>query len=247
MEDNWKYEYLIEQIHRTAYKKHVSFVIGSLIHDKSLSELKPCTQYYVKRKDGGYALLDLYYPQIELAVEIDEPHHLNNIDSDKKRQGLVEEDLQCEFFRVSVGSQGIQSQISELKDRIRQKILSRKAQDKFPSWIEPRRLDIFTAKKEFRNTLFLKIKGEIHPNDLMQRQTGYWRIAPKKRSRIHQVVVVHNLVVSRIFRDIEWLSDPSNPQKVGYQGKETDSDELVGTIIENWRWQQTVTYSDDVY
>ena len=80
---DWKYEYLVEQIHRIAYKKHENYVIGSLLHDELLLELKPCTQYYVKRVDDGYALLDLYYPQVELAVEINKPHHLKNIKLDE--------------------------------------------------------------------------------------------------------------------------------------------------------------------
>lgn len=79
---SWKYEYLIKHIHRTVYKRHEAYIIGSLIHDAELAKLKPCTQFYVKRIDGGYALIDLYYPQIDFAIEIDELHHLNNLSID---------------------------------------------------------------------------------------------------------------------------------------------------------------------
>ncbi len=95
---DWKYSYLVDQIHRAAYKRHESFVIGALIHDSNLTDLKPCTQFYVNRKDGGYALLDLFYPQVNLAVEIDEPHHENNKSKDCLRQKVVEENLDCDFI-----------------------------------------------------------------------------------------------------------------------------------------------------
>lgn len=84
--ESWKFDYLVSQIHRTAYKKYENYIVGALLHDKMLPDLKPCTQYYVVRTGGGYALLDLYFPQIEFAIEIDEPHHINNKESDNLRQ-----------------------------------------------------------------------------------------------------------------------------------------------------------------
>lgn len=243
----WKHDYLVDQIHRTAYKKYENYVIGSLIHDKSFSDLKPCTQYYVKRVDGGYALLDLYYPQIELAVEIDEPHHENNVKSDEIRQRIVEKDLKCEFKRIEIKEANVPNQIKNLKKRIADKRREYKSEGKFRKWLKPRTLDLKKAKKEFKETLFLKIKGEIHPDELLERQTGYWVIAKDKQKKIKQVVVVHNSLVSRVFTNIKWHIFDLQPNKVGYTGKESDSGKVVGTIIENWNWQSTVTYSDDLY
>ena len=118
----WPYDYLVEQIHRTAYKKHENYVINSLLHDKSLSDLQPCTQFYVNRTDGGYALLDLYYPQIELAIEVDEPPHGKNAKSDDKRQRIVEEELKCEFKRIKIIDGNVPKQIEDLKKRISVKV-----------------------------------------------------------------------------------------------------------------------------
>jgi len=245
---NWKYEYLVEQIHRTAYKKHENYVIGSLLHDESLSELKPCTQYYVKRisEDAGYALIDIYYPQIKLAVEIDEPHHAKNVGDDEKRQRVVEDDLRCEFIRIDIKKGNVANQIRSLKERINKKVSECKRKNAFEKWVEPRKLDIYIAKKELKNSLLIKIKGEIHPDELMSRQTGYWRIAENKKDKIGQIIVVHNSIVSRVFKNIKWHDSEENQKKSGYTGQETDEDSLVGTIIENWNWQKTHTYSDDV-
>ena len=114
-------------------------------------------------------------------------------------------------------------------------------------WKQPRVLDIKSIKKEFKKSLFLKIIGEIHPDELMSRQTGYWRIDKRKQSEINQVIIVHNSIVSRIFKNIKWHKWDEHPEKVGFTGEEIESDKIVGTIIKNWSWQQTVTYSEDIY
>ena len=88
--------------------------------------------------------------------------------------------------------------------------------------------------------------GEIHPNNLMARQTGYWPLANIKRIKVQQVVVVHNSVVSRIFKNILWHICDEQPGKVGYTGDETDTDNLVGTMIQKWKTQATWTYSNDI-
>ena len=237
----WKHDYLVDQIHRTAYKKYENYVIGSLIHDKSLSDLKPCTQYYVKRVDGGYALLDLYYPQIELAIEIDEPPHENNVELDETRQRIVEKDLKCEFIRIKISDGNVPNQIRNLKKRITTKCREYRNEDKFQKWLKPRKLDLYKAKKEFKETLFLKIKGEIHPDDLLSRQTGYWVIARDKQKKISRVVVVHDSVISRVFTNIKWHVFAQQPNKVGFTGEDIESDKIVGTFIENWNWQSTVS------
>ena len=244
---DWKYEYLVEQIHRTSYKRHENFVIGSLIHDPDLSNLKPCTQYYVRRNDKNYALIDLYYPQIDLAIEVDEPHHENNIQSDRDRESDVSKNLSCEFVRISISSGNVMNQINSLKKRIFEKQSDYISNNKFESWNKPEVIDIEDAKNQFKNTLFVKIKGEIPPNDLYSRQTGHWRIDKNKKDKLKKVIVVHNSVITRIFENLKWYTSTAEPNKVGYNGTEVTKDKIVGTKIENWTWQQTITYSNDMY
>src|SRR6056300_1158007 len=112
---SWKYNYYVEQIRRTfhvkknkkdfRFKKHENFIITSLIHDERLRDLKPLTQHYVPLANNNYALIDLYYPQIELAIEVDEPHHLDNIDKDKERQEKIEDLIQCDFRRFAISTE----------------------------------------------------------------------------------------------------------------------------------------------
>lgn len=49
------------------------------------------TQQYVRREDGSYALTDLYFPQFDLHLEIDEPPHEEELA--KQRDSLRTRDL----------------------------------------------------------------------------------------------------------------------------------------------------------
>jgi very-short-patch-repair endonuclease len=46
-------------------------------------EIEFVTQQYVRRGDGTYALTDLFFPQFNLHLEIDEPHHEKEIQKQK--------------------------------------------------------------------------------------------------------------------------------------------------------------------
>jgi|SRR5690554_752530 len=244
---DWKYEYLIEQLHRTSYKKHEAFIVSSLIHDSSLAQLKPCTQFYVRRTDSGYALVDIYYPQLNIAIEIDEPVHLKYEEQDLERQRDIEEHLACDFERIHVARGDVLTQLNKLKNKLRSALSKRISDNDFEDWSEPVTRSLVELKSSLSQTLFLKIKGEIHPDKLLARQTGYWRIAKKKQLCIKRVVVVHDGVISRVFSDIEWRPSEEQPHKVGYSGVEDDQHELVGTRVNDWSYQQTVTYSSDLY
>eukprot|EP00130_Batrachochytrium_dendrobatidis_P008286 XP_006683161.1 hypothetical protein BATDEDRAFT_92922 [Batrachochytrium dendrobatidis JAM81] len=47
--------------------------------------LKPVSQQYVKRQDGTHALMDLYFPQLHIGIEVDEAYHQENQKEDKLR------------------------------------------------------------------------------------------------------------------------------------------------------------------
>jgi very-short-patch-repair endonuclease len=240
--ENWKYEHLVKQIHRTRYKRHESFIIGSLLHDSNLKDLLPLTQHYVKRIDNKYALIDLFYPQINLAIEIDEPHHENIRGSDTLRQMDIEQSLICDFVRISILNGNVIDQIRNLKLKINSLIERNK--NHWKEWKEPQLMSLNEMKLNCQHTMFVKIKGFIKPEELMQRQTGYWFIANNKRVKIKQAVVVHDSVIARVFSIQSWVSAG---KKVGYIGSEVSQHQLLGHIVTDWNYQQTVVYSNDLY
>lgn len=244
---DWKYEYLIEQIHRTAYKKHEAFIIGKLLHDEELADLMPVTQHYVRRMDSGYALIDLFYPQLNVAVEIDEPHHMGYVESDRQRQESIAKNIECEFHRISVSLGNIMEQVHTLKLVLLSKRNKLKESGELLAWEAPRFAEINELQNELKKTLFIKIRGDIEPDQLLARQTGYWRIAKEKAEKVCLVVIIHDGKVTRAFDEISFHRWTEHPEKTGFSGIENDHHELVGTIVRGWTSQQTITYSSDLY
>lgn len=70
-----KTEYIVKVLSRTNRKDYENYVINRIWHQLNDLDIKPVSQQYVKRKDGGYALIDLYFPQFNLGIECDEFRH----------------------------------------------------------------------------------------------------------------------------------------------------------------------------
>lgn len=88
-----KRDYLIKTLSRTKRKDYETYIIGAIWHRIGNLNLQPVTQQYVKRSDGKYALLDLYFPQLNLGIECDEEYHIINQSNDIKRELTMEEML----------------------------------------------------------------------------------------------------------------------------------------------------------
>jgi very-short-patch-repair endonuclease len=93
--DDSKLDYLRETFGRMPNKTFENYVCNRLWARIDNTELKPVTQQYVKkyvREDGtggGHALIDLYFPQIQVGVEVNETYHLRNKEKDKqKKEGV---------------------------------------------------------------------------------------------------------------------------------------------------------------
>lgn len=252
---DWKYDHYIEQIRRTFHqkknkkgyrvKKHENYVITALLHDEELRELKPITQHSVPLSDSSYALIDLYYPQIDLAIEVDEPHHLDNKDADAERQKRIEELIQCDFKRFDVAKGKVISDIKRVKKKMIKKMNALKAKGKFEEWKPIKNLDLDRAKKKFKNTLFIKVRGEFKPEEMYNRYRGRWPLAEAKLPYIKQIVIVHDRIVSKVFVDPVFKRFPED-NKFYFEAKEDNQNKIIGNNIANWEYQITWTYSEDV-
>ena len=67
-----KKEYIIRQLARTKNKKYEQYVVSRIVHRLNMDDVKFVTQQYVS-KPTGRALTDLFFPQIKLHIEVDEP------------------------------------------------------------------------------------------------------------------------------------------------------------------------------
>lgn len=91
---------------RTKGKKYENFIVNAIYTKISNSELMPVTQQYVKNlKDPRrYYLLDLYFPQINFGVEIDERQHFSKDGElfDEKRAENIKSAIECDEMRIPI-------------------------------------------------------------------------------------------------------------------------------------------------
>lgn len=83
---NYKFEYITRMLTKISHKRLESYVIHRIWNTLDNPDVHFVFQQYVVRKEGKYALADLYLPQINLVVEIDEPAHFQNKEADTIRE-----------------------------------------------------------------------------------------------------------------------------------------------------------------
>lgn len=78
------------------YRKEIKFGIDIIYN--LFSNYKIYEQYPVY---GGTYRVDWYIPELNLAIEYDELHHIYNKEQDEERQKIIEKELKCKFIRYT--------------------------------------------------------------------------------------------------------------------------------------------------
>lgn len=105
-------------------KKYEFYVVSRIIHLLNDTEIQFTTQQVVRKDDGRRYLIDLYFPQFQIAVEIDESHHLSNEEADRvrEREIVASADVKI-FFRIKCDNNSnlasVHKKIDELINEIR--------------------------------------------------------------------------------------------------------------------------------
>lgn len=121
-----KYDYVKRQLAKTNKKNDENYIITRIWHLLDNYDIKINTQQYVIRTEKSgkieYGLIDLYFPQFNLAIEIDEAHHKSDLNQTlgEIRKNDIINALDCEFIRIDA-TQSIEK-IHEKIDQIVQKI-----------------------------------------------------------------------------------------------------------------------------
>ena len=89
--DNEKKEFLLRQIAKTNKKNWENYVVTRVIHQLDDLSVKIVTQQHVSLPDDKRALTDLFFPQIGVHVEVDEPPH--ETDENAKKDAIREADI----------------------------------------------------------------------------------------------------------------------------------------------------------
>ncbi|WP_278810683.1 AbaSI family restriction endonuclease [Obesumbacterium proteus] len=128
-----QYEYVARQLARTKNKKHEQYVVTGIVHRLGRDDVKFITQQYVKR-ESGRALTDLYFPALNLHIEVDEKYHEKQVSCDQLREADIVDATGHEILRIPVTGtlKEINTRIDECVSEIRKKI--DKLGDSFMPW-----------------------------------------------------------------------------------------------------------------
>lgn len=86
-----KDEYILRCLSKIRHKNQEHFVLSRIIHAliTEAPDIEFVCQQLVRLEDGKRALTDMYFPQFDLHLEIDERHHIKNEESDKLRSKYI--------------------------------------------------------------------------------------------------------------------------------------------------------------
>jgi very-short-patch-repair endonuclease len=129
-------EYVLKQLSRTNKKNYENYVVTRIWHSLNRTDIKIVTQQYVTRPNvKGYALTDMYFPQLKLHIEVNEAHHKKQIPQDLKREMDIIQatghTLKTIEIEDSKDLESLNKQIDRLIEEIKSMI---KNQEKFEPW-----------------------------------------------------------------------------------------------------------------
>lgn len=98
---------------RTNGKDYENMIVNAIYNGVGNSDLIPVTQQYVLVDDNGtkrHHLLDLYFPQLNYGVEVDEGQHMSeeHTISDKQRAENIVKAIECKEDRVRIFTENLQ-------------------------------------------------------------------------------------------------------------------------------------------
>lgn len=133
-----KRDYLVKTFSRTKRKDYENYILNAIWHKLDNMDIKPVSQQYIKRKNGRHALMDLYFPQLHIEVEVDEAYHQANEEADKLRMddiiSAVNQEAIDDFLCLRIDAS---KSIDEIHKRIHEvvSIIKERASKKPLKWL----------------------------------------------------------------------------------------------------------------
>jgi len=118
-----KLEFIARQLAKAQNKKYEHYVVNRIWNLLNDSRVKFVTQQFVARPEGK-ALTDIFFPQLEIHIEVDEGFHKSQIDADKIREADIINATGHRILRVDVTKdiEQINNDIDEIISIIKNKI-----------------------------------------------------------------------------------------------------------------------------
>ena len=150
---DYKLDYMERLFAKISKKKTESYVISRIWHQLDDDRVKFVVQQYIRRTQDKYALADLYLPQLNIFIEINEPFHKNNTEVDKIRNEEILNITNSKPIIIDCDNniQEIHRQVTDVVALIKQRV--HEMGDNFQPWD-----DVSTLSVEcHRNKGYLKV------------------------------------------------------------------------------------------
>ena len=150
---DYKLEYMERLFAKISKKKTESYVISRIWHQLNDDRVKFVVQQYIRRTHDKYALADLYLPQLNIFIEINEPFHKNNVEVDKIRNEEILNVTHSKPIVIDCDNdiQEIHRQVADVVKLIKQRISE--LDDSFKPWDDANTLTV----EYHRNKGYLKV------------------------------------------------------------------------------------------
>ena len=155
---DYKLEYMERLFAKIGKKKTESYVISRIWHQLDDDRVKFVVQQYIRRTQDKYALADLYLPQLNIFIEINEPYHkdengvLREIDRIRNEEILSVTHSKPIVIDCDCGIQEIHRQVTDVVSRIKQHISE--LGENFKSWDDANTLSV----EYHQNKGYLKVE-----------------------------------------------------------------------------------------
>ncbi|WP_182050710.1 AbaSI family restriction endonuclease [Changpingibacter yushuensis] len=84
-----KLEYLVRTLSRTKRKDYENYVVNAIWNRLADNDIQPVTQKLVAKSSTERYFIDLYFPQLNIGIECNEPSHLGQQSQDEIRQWTI--------------------------------------------------------------------------------------------------------------------------------------------------------------
>ncbi|MCK5465926.1 hypothetical protein KAI56_00295 [Candidatus Parcubacteria bacterium] len=228
-----KKEYYIKQLSKTNKKNYENYVVCRIINFIDDLSLKFITQQPITMRNGKKALADLYFPQIDLHIEVDEAFHKNQIDKDKMREADIVSATSHTIERIDVTKniELINLRIDNIVKKIKDTIEGKKKNNTFIPW---------NIETEYESKTYVG-KGYIDLDDKVAFKKivdacncfgcsyhGYQRAMAR-----HPVEKDKALWFPKLYENENWQNNITDNGKVIVEKRKANNSEFIKTYLSN--------------
>lgn len=159
---DYRLDYITRVFTKLRSKPLEKYVITRIWHLIDDLEIQLVPQQYVQREERGYALTDLYFPQINLHIEINEPAHYTSetrVYLDRIRKEDIIRSTAHEVIEVDCrGSiKDINTRVDIIVNVIKAKVKEQREYDSFRPWIP----DYQYSVEHYKTLAKLRVQDDV--------------------------------------------------------------------------------------